>query len=112
MLCYMKKCPTIYIKTDTVHISTRAAFGFKRILQNKEKYHHAAALLAVIHTQKNAFQFLKKIIKWITYPEKTSQHKSQGSFTSLSTNTLLYLASLLFIQTSSLPRLMRILTFD
>lgn len=63
MLCYMKKCPTICIKTDTVHISTRAAFGFKCILKNKEKYHHAAALLAVIHTHENAFQFLKKIIK-------------------------------------------------
>ena len=64
MLCYMKKCPTIYITTDTVHISTRAAFGFKCILQNKEKCHHVATLLAVIHTDKNAFQFFfLKIIK-------------------------------------------------
>lgn len=57
MLCYMKKCPTIYIKIGTVHISTRAAFGFKSILQNKGKCHHMAALLALIHTHKNAFQF-------------------------------------------------------
>lgn len=57
MLCYMKKCPTIYIKIGNVHISTRAAFGFKSILQNKEKCHHMAALLALIHTHKNAFQF-------------------------------------------------------
>ena len=57
MLCYMKKCPTMYIKTDTVHLSTRAASGLKSILQNKEKCHHVAALLAVIHTHKNAFQF-------------------------------------------------------
>lgn len=58
----MKKCPTIYIKTDIVHTATRAAFGFKSILQNKEKCHHMAALLALTHTHKNAFQ-LKKITK-------------------------------------------------
>lgn len=63
MLCYMKKCPTIYIKVGNVHISTRAAFGFKSILQNKEKCHHMAALLALIHTHKNAFQFKKKNYK-------------------------------------------------
>lgn len=40
--------------------STRAAFGFKSILQNKEKCHHLAALLTLIHTDKNAFQFKKK----------------------------------------------------
>lgn len=56
----MKKCPTIYIKIDIVHISTRAAFGLKNILQNKEKYHHMAALMALIHTHKKAFQLKKK----------------------------------------------------
>lgn len=69
MLCYMKKCPTIYIKIDIVHISTRAAFGFKSVLQNKEKYHHMAALLALIHTHKKAFQ-LKKNYKIHYIPRK------------------------------------------
>lgn len=35
MLWYMKKCHTIDIETDFVHIATRAAFGFKKILRNK-----------------------------------------------------------------------------
>lgn len=64
MLWYMKKCPTVYIKTDTVHISTirEQPLGLNVFCKNKEKYHHAAALLALIHTHKNAFSF-KKIIK-------------------------------------------------
>lgn len=59
MLCHMKKCPTIYIEIDTVHILTRAAFGFKSILQNKEKCHHMAVLLALSHTHKKCFPVLK-----------------------------------------------------
>lgn len=114
MLCYMKKCPTIYIKIGNVHISTRAAFGFKSILQNKEKCHHMAALLALIHTHKNAFQFkTKKLQNRLHTQKKTSHHKRVKSFLLLcSTYTLLCLASLLFIQVSSLPKLIRILLFD
>lgn len=36
MLCYMKKCPTMYIKTDTVHVSTRAASGLKAFCKIKK----------------------------------------------------------------------------
>lgn len=80
MLCYMKKCPTIYVKVDTVHITTTAAFGFKSILQNKKRSHQMAALLALIHTHKMLSSFKKKIKKCITYTKNTTPHKRFKSF--------------------------------
>lgn len=80
MLCYMKKCPTIYIKIGTVLIATRAAFGFKSILQNKEKCHHKAALLALIHTHKNAFQLKKKLQNRLHMQKKHPTIKESNLF--------------------------------
>ena len=81
MLCYTKKCPTIYVKIDTVYIITRAAFGFKSILQSKKKKKccHMAALLALIHTHKMLSSFLKNYK--IHYIHKnTIPHKRVKSF--------------------------------
>lgn len=67
MLCYMKKCPTIYVKIDIVHIWTRAALGFKSILQNKIKNVTIWLHYWLSFTLTEMLSSLKKITKYITY---------------------------------------------
>lgn len=113
MLCYMKKCPTIYIKTDMsiYQLEQRLVLkAFCKITKNVTTWLHCWLSFTLT---KNAFQFKKKNYRIDYIPRKSIPlWKSQIPFTSLSTNTLLYLASLLFIQISGLPKLIRILMFD
>lgn len=109
MLCYMKKCPTIYIKTDTVRQLEQPLVlkAFCKIKKNVTTWLHYWPSF----TLTKMLSSLKK--NRLHTQKKKSHHKRVKPFLLLcSTYPLLYLAFPLFIQVSSLPKLIRILLFS